>query len=64
MAMCVELHHLDGRKLSDAEDFPCKEMKLRKLLVPTSAHLCEEVKRRCAHAGEENPTCRHWSKDN
>lgn len=62
-AMLVGLISGEGRTPGDTEVSPCKEMKFRKSLVPTSVQCRMEVKRRSAELEIELPQCEHWNKD-
>lgn len=61
MSMCIGLCSSDGRRMGDMEAPPYKEMKYRKLIVPTSAQLRKEVSRRCEMTGDDEPKCRYWN---
>lgn len=63
-SMLVCQHSNDGRKLGNTEESPYKDMKFRKLLVPTSKHYRDEVGRRAVAMEipkKERPQCKYWN---
>ena len=61
--MLVGLIASDGRHLGDTEAEPYRNMKFRKVLVPTSQQYRNEVTRRCKVLGLDAPQCKYWNKE-
>ncbi|CAB9501760.1 unknown protein [Seminavis robusta] len=62
MAMAIGLTTKEGRQLGNTDEEPYASMKFRKKVVPTSALLIQEIKRRCMAANTKQPACKNWDK--
>ncbi|CAB9522913.1 expressed unknown protein [Seminavis robusta] len=63
LAMCIGLKTFDLREAGNVEVEPYCSMKLKKKVVPTQKHFCEEIRRRCILEGIiPGPKCGNWER--